>query len=81
MEWILQSRGKQLRPILVILSTSISGKNIDKEELLEVAAVIEICHTASLIHDDIIDHSDLRRGQASVQEKHDLKWQFMLVTT
>lgn len=52
--------------ILTLLCSRLKGKKVDATE---VAAIIEICHTASLIHDDIIDDADTRRGQLSVQKK------------
>ena len=64
--WVLSARGKQIRPILTLLCSKLKNKKVDATE---VAAVIEICHTASLIHDDIIDNADSRRGQLSVQKK------------
>ena len=66
MAWILLARGKQLRPILTLLCSKLKGKRVDATE---IAAVIEICHTASLIHDDIIDEADIRRGELSLQKK------------
>ena len=66
MDFVLLNRGKQLRPILTILCSRLKNKNVD---VTEIAAVVEMCHTASLIHDDIIDNADMRRGQASVQTK------------
>lgn len=65
-DWVLNARGKQIRPILTLLCSRLKGKKVDATE---VAAIIEICHTASLIHDDIIDDTDMRRGQLSVQKK------------
>lgn len=65
-DWVLRSRGKQIRPILTLLCSRLKNKTADAAE---VAAVIEICHTASLVHDDIIDDADTRRGQLSVQKK------------
>ena len=65
-DWVLNARGKQIRPILTLLCSKHKNKKVDATE---VAAVIEICHTASLIHDDIIDDADSRRGQLSVQKK------------
>lgn len=64
--WVLSIKGKQIRPILTLLCSKLKGKKVDVTEL---AAIIEICHTASLIHDDIIDDADKRRGQLSVQKK------------
>lgn len=66
MDWVLSARGKQIRPILTLLCSRLKNKSVDATE---VAAVIEICHTASLIHDDIIDDADTRRGRLSVQKK------------
>lgn len=66
MDWVLISRGKQIRPILTLLCARLKGKQADA---VETAAVIEICHTASLIHDDIIDDADMRRGVESLQKK------------
>ena len=66
LQWVLQVRGKQLRPVLTLLCAKLAGKQTDATE---IAAVIEICHTASLLHDDVIDEAELRRGQLSVQKK------------
>ncbi len=66
MNWVLNARGKQIRPILTLLCSKLKGKKVN---VTEFAAIIEMCHTASLIHDDIIDGADRRRGQLSVQEK------------
>lgn len=65
-DWVLNARGKQIRPILTLLCSKLKNKKVDATE---VAAVIEICHTASLVHDDIIDNADTRRGQLSVHKK------------
>lgn len=64
--WVLQSRGKQIRPKLLCLCSKFGKPN---QNITKIAAMIEILHTASLIHDDIIDNSKLRRGYLSVQEK------------
>lgn len=65
-DWVLASRGKQIRPILTLLCSKLKGKRKDASEM---AAVVEIAHTASLIHDDVIDNADERRGQLAVQKK------------
>lgn len=65
-DWVLQSRGKQLRPKLVCLSSKFGKK---KSDVTKIAAMLEIVHTASLIHDDIVDESETRRGYLSVQKK------------
>lgn len=69
-EYILNARGKGLRPVLTMLSaaaTSASG-NFGKRTML-AAMLIEMIHTASLVHDDVIDESNMRRGQASVNAR------------
>lgn len=66
LDWVLKARGKQIRPLLTLICARLKGKSVD---VTEVAAIIEMCHTASLIHDDIIDEADTRRGQLSVQKK------------
>ena len=65
-DWVLSVRGKQIRPVLTILCSKLNGK---KKDASEMAAVVEIAHTASLIHDDVIDNADERRGILSVQKK------------
>lgn len=60
--------GKYLRPSLLILSAQIvSGKKNVSSQIIKLASSIEILHMATLIHDDIIDDSDKRRGLASIQ--------------
>ena len=62
-EYIVNSGGKRLRPALVMLSAqafAYSGKHHH-----DLAAVVEFIHTATLLHDDVVDDSDLRRGQAT----------------
>ena len=66
--YIIGSGGKRLRPQLVLLAAAACG--LDSEESEEsaknpvtVAAIIEFIHTATLLHDDVVDASDLRRGQ------------------
>lgn len=65
------SRGKLLRPRLLLISAMFGesyGKNLHL--LINAASALEISHMASLIHDDIIDDSPLRRGKATVQGKY-----------
>ncbi len=57
-------KGKRLRPIVLLLCSGLSG-GISKESI-KAAAVIELLHTATLVHDDVVDVSDLRRGGPSV---------------
>ena len=58
---IIYSGGKRLRPMLVILSAKACGYTGEDDALL--AAVVEFIHTATLLHDDVVDDSDMRRGQ------------------
>lgn len=63
--------GKLLRPMLLLLCARTSdGFEANRERLITAAALIELTHMASLIHDDIIDDAPLRRGRASVQSKY-----------
>ncbi len=59
--YIIGSGGKRLRPMLLLLAAKALGKANDNHLIL--AAVIEFIHTATLLHDDVVDESDLRRGQ------------------
>ncbi|SCN47278.1 Octaprenyl-diphosphate synthase / Dimethylallyltransferase / Geranyltranstransferase (farnesyldiphosphate synthase) / Geranylgeranyl pyrophosphate synthetase [methanotrophic endosymbiont of Bathymodiolus azoricus (Menez Gwen)] len=61
--YIINSGGKRLRPMLLILTAKALNYNENKHLLL--AAVIEFIHTATLLHDDVVDESGLRRGKES----------------
>ncbi|MCK5189653.1 MAG: polyprenyl synthetase family protein, partial [Methylococcales bacterium] len=61
--YIIGSGGKRLRPMLLLLAAKALGKVNDNH--LVLAAVIEFIHTATLLHDDVVDESDLRRGKDS----------------
>jgi octaprenyl-diphosphate synthase len=63
-KYIFQSGGKRMRPLLTILSSRLCG--FSGEAALSMAAVTELIHTATLLHDDVVDHADLRRGTRSV---------------
>ena len=58
--YIINSGGKRLRPLLALLCARACGYSGDKHAL--VAAIIEFIHTATLLHDDVVDESNLRRG-------------------
>ena len=66
-EYLLSSGGKRLRPILVLLTSGMLGAN--HEESINLAASIEMLHTATLVHDDLIDGSILRRGIPTLNTK------------
>lgn len=70
LEYILETRGKGIRPMMVLLSASmLNGGAPLPEDSLVAAMLIEMTHTASLVHDDIIDEADIRRGKPSVKAK------------
>ena len=60
--YIISAGGKRLRPIITILS----GKSLgcDTDQLYSLAAMVEFIHTSTLLHDDVVDESELRRGRA-----------------
>ena len=58
--YIIKSGGKRIRPLIALLSAR--ALNADPKRILTCAALIEFIHTASLLHDDVVDESDLRRG-------------------
>lgn len=60
---IIAAGGKRLRPVLTLASAKLC--NYDGERHVGLAACVEFIHTATLLHDDVVDESDLRRGQAS----------------
>ncbi len=64
---IVESGGKRLRPLLVLLSARASG--YAGKQHVELAAVIEFLHTASLLHDDVVDNSNLRRGRLTANAR------------
>jgi len=64
--YIISSGGKRLRPLLLLLSAASFGYRGDKH--ITLAAIIEFIHTATLLHDDVVDASALRRGQATANE-------------
>ncbi|MEX2476073.1 octaprenyl diphosphate synthase [Marinobacter sp.] len=65
--YIIESGGKRLRPLLVLLSSQAAGYK--KDDHLKLAAVIEFLHTATLLHDDVVDTSDMRRGRSTANAR------------
>ena len=63
-EYLLALRGKLFRPTLLLLSDAVEGAPHGRAETL--AAVVELVHLATLVHDDAVDHSVLRRGMPTV---------------
>ncbi len=65
----LRAKGKQIRPILVVLSARMFGDS--NEKVIDAAAAVELLHNASLIHDDVIDESKTRRSVATINSVWD----------
>ncbi len=65
--YLLDSAGKRLRPSLVLLSAKMN--NYWDKKAIPVAAALELIHTASLVHDDVLDEADLRRKRATVNTR------------
>lgn len=66
-EDLINGGGKKLRPFLMFLAASFG--NYDKEKMLQLGSGIELLHMASLVHDDIIDNAELRRGRETAQRR------------
>lgn len=64
--YIINSGGKRLRPLLVLLAAKACG--YEGKDHLTMAAVIEFIHTSTLLHDDVVDESDTRRGNKTANE-------------
>ncbi len=62
--YIVATKGKRLRPILLFLCSNLQGEPTPKT--LEAATIVELLHTATLIHDDVVDNSNMRRGAPSI---------------
>ena len=62
--YIASHKGKRLRPILVFLCARLFGKA--NQRTISAALIVEMLHTATLVHDDVVDESDLRRGSPTV---------------
>ncbi len=65
-EYILSSGGKRYRPLMLLLSARLCKYSPDESQKhIELAQVVEFLHTATLLHDDVVDNADLRRGETS----------------
>ena len=62
--YIIKRKGKQMRPMFVFLSASVNG--VVNESTYTAASLIELLHTATLVHDDVVDDSNIRRGFFSI---------------
>jgi octaprenyl-diphosphate synthase len=68
-DYLRASGGKRIRPSLLILSNYTVGGNASDENVIRLATVMEMLHTATLVHDDIIDNADTRRNRTSVNAR------------
>jgi octaprenyl-diphosphate synthase len=65
-QYLQSGGGKRLRPILVLLCGKLFGNGDSNPSLVRMAAVVEMIHTATLVHDDVIDMAKTRRGRPSI---------------
>src|SRR5438046_9863074 len=64
MQYVVKRKGKQLRPMFVLLSAKLGGEV--NESTYRAASLVELLHTATLVHDDVVDESLERRGFFSI---------------
>ncbi len=69
-DYIVESTGKRLRPFLVLLSAKAVGANSNK--VINAAIAVELFHNFTLVHDDIMDNADKRRGRPTLHIKYDI---------
>lgn len=70
LNYIMSGRGKRIRPLLLILTCEAFGGRF--EDSLDAAVAIEILHNFTLVHDDIMDNADTRRGKTTIHRKWDV---------
>ena len=70
-DYIINAGGKRLRPALVILAARALGATpTQMAQAIELAAIVEFIHTATLLHDDVVDESDMRRGRLTANAEY-----------
>ncbi len=67
-QYLHQTGGKRVRPALVVLAAKVFGEEVD-HSVIRMATVMEFLHTATLVHDDVIDGADVRRGRRAVSSQ------------
>jgi len=70
--YIISNGGKRLRPLLVLMAARACGQADDdsyQDNMVKMATIIEFIHTATLLHDDVVDESDMRRGKKTANEE------------
>lgn len=68
-DYLRASGGKRLRPALLLLTNLACGGSASNESVVRLATVMEMLHTATLVHDDIIDNADVRRNRSSINAR------------
>ena len=68
-DYLRVSGGKRVRPALLLLANYAAGGRAEGENVIRMATVMEMLHTATLVHDDIIDNADIRRNRPSVNAR------------
>lgn len=68
-EYLWSAGGKRVRPALLLLATRAVGGDAARHSVVRMAAVVEFLHTATLVHDDIIDNAETRRNRASLNRR------------
>lgn len=68
-DYAMQSGGKRLRPTLVLMAVKLFGGDV--ERYVETAAAMEVFHNFTLLHDDVMDKADVRRGRPTIHKKWD----------
>lgn len=76
-KYILKQKGKKIRPLLVLLSGKVIGEL--NERTFRGAILVELLHTATLVHDDVVDGAEKRRGLPSINAVGKTKLQFLWV--
>lgn len=62
--------GKRVRVLLLLMCAKLGNFELNREDIIRMASIVEIIHTASLIHDDIIDNADTRRGSITMNKEY-----------
>jgi octaprenyl-diphosphate synthase len=69
LDYIAKTEGKRIRPVILFLSAQLCG--IINQKTIDYAVILELLHTATLIHDDVVDNASERRGKASINARFD----------
>ena len=62
--------GKRVRVLLLLMCAKLGNFELNRKDIIRMASIVEIIHTASLIHDDIIDNADTRRGSITMNKEY-----------